>query len=285
LNKTKLVSVLSRGYGRKSSGYYRVSTQSDFLKVGDEPLQIASKFPEINVAVSEKRTLGIKELLKVKSDVIILDDAFQHRWVKPGLSILLTKYNDLFINDSLLPLGRLREPKSCYLRADVIVVTDTPNPLLPLDEYRLIEQLSPAFHQKICFSYFKYLTPKALFSNDLPENIFKKDIVLVTGIAKSLSLLDYIENNNGKIRSHLKYKDHYKYKSNDVKKIIQVFNSISSTEKLILTTEKDAVRLKKFEKLFANVNIFYIPIEVKFHGKTNFNSLLLTYVEENNFNS
>lgn len=273
---------MSRGYGRKTNGFLKVNPDSDYLNVGDEPLQIASKFPAASVAVSEKRSFGIKELLKEKIDVVILDDAFQHRWVKPGLNILLTKYNDLFINDNLIPLGRLREHKSCYLRADLIVVTDTPNPLLPLDEHRLVEQISPMFYQKVCFSYFKYLQPKSLFTDD-KKTLENSSIILVTGIANSHSLIEYIESEKGKIKHHHNFRDHYNYKTKDIKKIIQSFSSISNSDRLILTTEKDAVRLKKYKEYFDGIPIYFIPIQVKFHGKTNFNSLINEYVEENNF--
>lgn len=281
LIKSKSVSVLSRGYGRITNGFFKVNSDSDYLDVGDEPLQIALKFPTASVAVSEKRSFGIKELLKEKIDVVILDDAFQHRWVKPGLNILLTKYNDLFINDNLIPLGRLREHKSCYLRADLIVVTDTPNPFLPLDEYRLVEQISPMFYQKVCFSYFKYLQPKSLFTDD-KKTLENSSIILVTGIANSHSLIEYIESKKGKIKHHHNFRDHYNYKVKDIKKIIKSFSSISNSDRLILTTEKDAVRLKKYKEYFDGIPIYFIPIQVKFHGKTNFNSLINEYVEENN---
>ena len=283
-NNSKEVSVLSRGYGRKSKGFLNVSSHSTAKIVGDEPLQIASKYPNVCVAVCERRVFGIMKLLKQKVSLILLDDAFQHRWVQPGLSILLTKYDNLFVNDVLLPLGSLREHKEGYSRADIIVVTGTPNPLLPLDEYRLIEQISPSHNQKVCFYYVKYLDARSIFSEQKIDLKYK-EILLLTGIENPTALLDYLEDTNKKIACHLKYRDHYDYKERDIKKIISKFNSITSTEKLILTTEKDSFRLLKFEKLFNGIPVCCIPIEVGFQGKkSNFDSLILKYVEKNNFN-
>jgi len=285
INNSKKVSVLSRGYGRKSKGFLNVNSDSPANKVGDEPLQIVSKYPEVAVAVCERRVSGIMKLLKQKVSLILLDDAYQHRWVQPGLSILLTKYNNLFINDTLLPLGSLREHKKGYSRADVIVVTGTPNPLLPLDEHRLKEQISPKLNQKICYSFVKYLKPKSIFSDETVD-LKNKDILLLTAIENPYSLINYLDESGFKIASHLRYRDHYNYRDNDLKKIISTFHSITSTEKLILTTEKDSFRLLKFEKLLEGITICCIPIEVGFHGKkSDFDSLILNYVEENNFNN
>jgi tetraacyldisaccharide 4'-kinase len=284
IDESKKVSVLSRGYGRKSKGFINVNSNSTSDLVGDEPLQMASKYPNICVAVCEKRVLGIMNLLKQKVNLILLDDAFQHRWVEPGLNILLTKYDNLFINDTLMPLGSLREHKKGYSRANIIVVTDTPKPLLPLDEYRLREQIAPAFDQKVCFSHINYLNPISIFSNQ-KINMVNKEILLLTGIGNPSNLLNYLEESNIEISKHLKFRDHHNFKNKDIKKIITSFNSIKSTEKLILTTEKDSYRLLKFENQFEGISICFIPIEIKFHGKkSDFDSLILNYVEKNSFN-
>ena len=190
---------------------------------------MASKYPNICVAVCEKRVLGIMNLLKQKVNLILLDDAFQHRWVEPGLNILLTKYDNLFINDTLMPLGSLREHKKGYSRADIIVVTDTPKPLLPLDEYRLREQIAPAFDQKVCYSHINYLNPKSI--------------------------------------------------------IFPPFNNLTFVFLFVLTYLKDSYRLLKFQNQFEGISICFIPIEIKFHGKkSDFDSLILNYVEKNSFN-
>ena len=273
------VAVLSRGYGRDSRGFKWVSEKSFVKEVGDEPLQIVRKFPEVRVAVSESRNKGIQHIIDEECDLILLDDAFQHRWVKPGLNILLTTYDNLFIKDYLIPFGNLRESKNNFKRADVIVVTKTPYPLLPLDEYRLKEQLSPFFHQKLCYSYLKYLLPIDMFSGD--DVSFKgKKVVLLTAIASAHNFRDYVSSQSNIVR-HFEFKDHYNFKKKDIKKIIDYFNKIDSEEKLILTTEKDATRLAIFENYFKGITLAYMPIEVKFQGKTNFNELILKYVKQN----
>ena len=277
-NKNK-IAVLSRGYGRDTSGFKWVKSDSFVKDVGDEPLQIIRKFPEIRVAVSESRNVGIQNLIQDECELIVLDDAFQHRWVKPGLNILLTTYDNLFINDHLLPFGHLRESSKRASRADIIVVTKSPHPLLALDEYRLNEQISPFFHQKLCYSYIDYLTSKYVF-NDKQVKIDNKKIVLFTGIASSTKIIDYVSS-KAELCEHFEFRDHYHYKKRDILKIIDCFKKIDSEEKLILTTEKDAARLDLFENYFDGLPVAFLPIQVKFQGKTNFNDLILKYVEQN----
>ena len=281
-NRNK-VAVLSRGYGRDSRGFQWVTNKSIVKDVGDESLQIARKFPEINVAVSESRNKGIQEIIHKECDLIILDDAYQHRWVKPGLNILLTTYDNLFINDNLLPYGRLRESKKNFSRADIIVVTKTPYPLLPLDNYRLKEQISPFFYQKLCYSYLEYQKPVSLYAKK-SVSIEGKVVILMTAIASAGLLKEYIDS-KANVIEHFKFKDHYRFKKKDIKKIIDSYNKIDSQEKLILTTEKDATRLALYENDFKGIDIVYLPIEFKFQGKTNFNELILKYVEQNRVDS
>tara|TARA_B100000886_G_C20418400_1_gene490320 strand:- start:1086 stop:2159 length:1074 start_codon:yes stop_codon:yes gene_type:complete len=283
INNRDKVAVLSRGYGRDSRGFHWVTKKSSANEVGDEPLQIANKFPEINVAVSENRNKGIKEIIRKQCDLILLDDAYQHRWVKPGLNILLTSYDNLFINDNLLPYGRLRESKNNFSRADIIVVTKTPHPLLPLDEYRLKEQISPFFNQKLCFSYLEYQKTVSLYTKK-SISIEGKNVVLVTGIASADLLKEYVYS-KANIIQHFEFKDHYNFKKNDIKKIIDSYNKIDSLEKLILTTEKDATRLMTYENHFKGIDIVYLPIKFRFQGKTNFNELILKYVKQNRVDS
>lgn len=281
-NRNK-VAVLSRGYGRDSRGFQWVTNKSVVKEVGDESLQIARKFPEINVAVSESRNKGIQEIIHKECDLIILDDAYQHRWVKPGLNILLTTYDNLFINDNLLPYGRLRESKKNFSRADIIVVTKTPYPLLPLDNYRLKEQISPFFYQKLCYSYLEYQKPVSLYAKK-SVSIEGKVVILMTAIASADLLKEYVDS-KANVIEHFEFKDHYKFKKKDIKKIIHSYNKIDSQEKLILTTEKDATRLALYENDFKGIDIVYLPIEFKFQGKTNFNELILKYVEQNRVDS
>ena len=274
---------MSRGYGRDSRGFQFVTNKSIVKDVGDESMQIARKFPEINVAVSESRNKGIQEIILKECDLILLDDAYQHRWVKPGLNILLTTYDNLFINDNLLPYGRLRESKKNFSRADIIVVTKTPHPLLPLDEYRLKEQISPHFNQKLYVSYLEYQQPISLYTEKI-VSIEGKEVILITAIASANLLKEYVDSKANVIQ-HFEFKDHYNFKKKDIKKIIDSYNKIDSQEKLILTTEKDATRLVIFENYFKGIDIVYLPIKFKFQGKTNFNDLILKYVEQNRVDS
>ncbi len=283
LGQEKKTSVLSRGYGRKSKGFINVKPSSNAKIVGDEPLQIARKFPDSKVAVCENRIDGISKLSAEDAGVLILDDAFQHRYVKAGLNILLTKYENLYIDNYLLPSGNLRESKSQSKRADIIIITNSPKPLLPLDEYRLNEQIFPKSNQKLFFSSVYYLGLKSVFSDEKIE-LKGKNVLLLTGIANSANIIDYISDKS-KIIKHLEYPDHHTYRVKDIKNIIREWNSIESTEKLILTTEKDAVKLQLFESKFEGVKMCYLPIEIKFQGKNNFNDLILNYVEENNFDN
>ena len=277
------VAVLSRGYGRNSKGFQWVKNTSLVKDVGDEPLQIAKKFPKVNVAVSESRNNGIKEILLKECDLILLDDAYQHRWVKPGLNILLTTYDDLFVNDFLLPYGKLRESKKNFNRADIIVVTKTPYPLLPLDEYRLKEQISPFFNQNLCYSYLEYQKPVSLYTKK-SVSIEGKNVILLTAIASADLLKEYVDS-KANVIEHFEFKDHHNFKRKDLVKIINCYNKIDSQEKLILTTEKDATRLVLFENYFRGIDIVYLPIKFKFQGKTNFNELILKYVEQNRVDS
>jgi tetraacyldisaccharide 4'-kinase len=279
----KKTSVLSRGYGRNSTGFVMVKPTSNAKIVGDEPLQIARKFPDTDVAVCEKRTVGIEKLNKNSQEILILDDAYQHRYVNAGLNILLTNYDSLYINDYMLPSGNLRESKSQSKRADIIIVTNSPKPLLPLDEYRLNEQIFPHPNQKLFFSSVYYLDPKSVFTDEKVE-LQSKDVILLTGIANAKRILDYVSE-RATVVQHLEYADHHCYKDKDVKNIIRHWNSVKSAEKLILTTEKDAVKLQLFKSKFEGVTICYIPIEIKFQGKNNFNDLILKYVKENSFDN
>ena len=275
--------ILSRGYGRNTKDFKSVFANSKVIHVGDEPLQYAQKFQDVSVAVQEDRVRGIKQLTKDGVALIVLDDAFQHRWVQPGLNILLTSYANLYIDDFLLPVGKLREGKLSALRADIIVVTKVPKALLPVDKNRLIEQIAPWPHQQLCFSYYDYSHPVHIFTKEeLPLD--EQQILLLTGIADAQSIKDYLI---GKVEvlEHLKYKDHHPYSIKDVKKIIEVWEKVKSSKKLILTTEKDAVRLQEYKEELNDISICYLPLNVRFHEGEKFNNLVLSYVRENTRNS
>jgi tetraacyldisaccharide 4'-kinase len=286
------LAVLSRGYGRRSSVFKLVDENSLAAEVGDESLQIKRKFKEITVAVSGSRVKGINKILSIvpETDLILLDDAFQHRYVSPTINILLTEYSKLFLNDYVLPSGNLREFSSGASRADIIIVTKTPAVFSPLDRRFLIEKINPKPYQNIYFSYTCYGNlislnndQKSPFSN---EFYFERNyhILLITGIANSTNLYYYISNQTKDVK-HLGFSDHHKYTVKDVQQIKTVFDNITKSKKIILTTEKDAMRLKapELQEIVQNLPIFYIPVEVKFHGEdeTNYLNQLSNYVGKN----
>ncbi len=286
------IATLSRGYGRTTKGYVLSDTQSTATDIGDEPLQFKKKFREIRVAVDSKRVRGIKKLKEEfpSLQTILLDDAFQHRAVKPGLSIVLTDFSKLFTSDFMLPSGNLREFRTGIKRADIIIVSKCPEILLPIERKRLITEINPLPYQQIYFSFLKYgeFIP---FNEDI-TNLFSKEyyfdrnysVVLLTGIANTASLEYYLKN---KVKNIIpaKFSDHHSYTKNDLQSIQKIFNNIASSNKIILTTEKDAMRLKnpEFSNILKTLPLFYIPIEIEFHDKdkNTFNEQVLHYVRTN----
>ena len=288
------IATLSRGYGRKTSGFLLAEPGSTTFEVGDEPKQFRHRFPEeVPVAVDGKRNRGIKKLRQAFPDlqVIVLDDVFQHRSVKPGLNILLTDYSQLFYTDQMLPTGNLREPKSGARRADIIVVTKTPAIFSPLERKRIIKDIRPQPYQHVYFSYIRYgnFVP---FGNKPGRRLISKEfyferkysIVLLTGIANSHSLEYYLKD---KVKQLIpfRFKDHHEFSERDIKRLREIFDGISSENKLILTTEKDAMRLEKpgLKELLEGLPLFYIPIEIAFHDKEEeaFDQQILDYVRSN----
>ena len=209
------------------------------------------------VAGQEDRVKGIKKLIKEGVGLIVLDDAFQHRWVQPGLNILLTTYNNLYIDDFLIPVGKLREGKLSALRADVIVVTKSPKALLPVDKKRLIEQIAPWPHQQLCFSYYDYSHPVHIFNKE-EVPLDEQQILLLTGIADAQSIKDYLIGKVEVVRA-FRIQRSSSYSRKDVKKIIEVWEQVKSSKKLILTTEKDAIRLQEYKEELQDISICYLP--------------------------
>ncbi len=282
-----VIGELSRGYGRKSKGFIIVSRRSQAKFIGDEPLQLAKKFDGIKVAVDGNRKRGIQQLIQKYPDLdlILLDDAFQHRYIKPGLSILLTDYHHLFTEDYLLPSGTLREFPYGARRADIIIVTKTPKIFSPITRRRILEDINPGTHQKLLFSYLKYSDPLPVFEsqqNIYPEKV--KDILLITGIANNDLLCEYLQRRCSELVV-MKFPDHYLFKEQDIKIIVKRFNDFLSKKKVILTTEKDVMRLKtpEFSTFLKNLPLFYLPVEIEFHGddKEIFNNYILNYVGQN----
>ena len=268
LSKYIKVATLSRGYKRKTRGYLEVRSNSNALEAGDEPVQYKKKFSDVMVAVAEERTLAIPQMLIADPGIqtILLDDAFQHRSVKPGLNILLTDYNNLFTRDFLLPSGRLREWRSAYKRADRIVVTKCPNNLSPEERQELILEIRPEYHQKIFFSTYKYLDPYSLFN---PENKIQlgedHQVLVICAIANTDFLMQYL---GGVVEysAVLEFEDHHYFNESDITKLQRIYKGIEGSNKIILTTEKDATRLNllKGSLLPDDLPIFVLPIEVQF---------------------
>jgi tetraacyldisaccharide 4'-kinase len=269
------VAVLSRGYKRKTKGFQLLNKNHSAEDVGDEPLQFFSKFNDINVAVDADRTNGIKELLSnVNPEVILLDDAYQHRKVKAGFYILLTKYNDLYCNDFLLPTGNLRESSSGAKRADIVVVTKCPDHL-EKNEMKLIEnKLRLLPNQKLFFSKIEYNQSLKGEGDELLLSELKTDVVLVTGIANPISLITYLNEKEVSF-THLEYADHHHFSEQDISKIKKEQTKLQSDKKIILNTEKDYVRLKgKLE------NLYYLEIYNSFLvNESGFDEEIKSYVK------
>lgn len=283
------IAVLSRGYKRKSKGFVLADNTSKVADIGDEPKQIKLKFPKVKVAVDKKRVDGVKKILnKTNSNLIILDDAFQHRWIDPGLSILLIDYNRPVLEDKFLPLGELRESPTEIKRANIVLITKTPRNIKPIEQRIFEKDLNIFPYQKMFFTTMKYgklnpVFPKHanfILLDDCIENDI--EIILITGIAQPKSLVDYI-NSKKEIEQHIMFPDHHNYTKKDIIKIERMFDEVKAKQKIIITTEKDAVRFeeKEFsEKLKANM--FYIPLEIEIldNNKKEFNKTILTFVRK-----
>jgi len=250
------VATLSRGYKRKTRHFILASENSTAMEIGDEPRQIKQKFPEIQVAVDRKRVHGINELMKniPELEVIILDDAFQHRYVKAGLSILLIDYNRPLSEDYLLPSGRLREQSFEKRRANIILITKCPDRLKPIERRIVVKDLKIYPFQHLYFTKIKDNDPQLVFrisSNPCTREEIKKmkpQILMVAGIANPRSFKKFIRNYSTNIKE-LVYPDHYEYKPKDINNIISAFQALEGIEKIIFTTEKDAMRLQKFKDI------------------------------------
>lgn len=289
------VAILSRGYKRKTRGFYIVEPTSKVRQVGDEPLQVKFKFNDLTVAVDAKRVRGIQKLMALpnKPNVILLDDAFQHRYVTPGVNILLTDYSRLITKDSLLPYGRLRESASNKSRASIIIVTKCPTEIKPIDERIITKELEIKPYQSLYFSKIEYGSLIPVFPSDVSLKsvvlVEGLTILMVTGIANPSSLKDYLKLGSHDIQEMI-FPDHHQYTSKDLDRITTKFDSIVSGRKIIITTEKDMVRFRDFGTVSEIIrkNMYFIPLKISFlndAGK-DFNRKILNYVRENksNFN-
>ncbi|MBO4720598.1 MAG: tetraacyldisaccharide 4'-kinase [Prevotella sp.] len=294
------VAVLSRGYKRKSRGFLMATPETPMRDLGDEPYQMKQKYPEIVVAVDAKRTRGIENLIsgaytEKEVDAILLDDAYQHRYVKPGLNILLVDFHRLIIHDKLLPAGRLREPVKGKDRADIVIVTKCPKTLNPMEFRVLTKQMNLYPYQQLYFTTIKYEPLRPLFPEvpDVPSNpglpsiLAGKNILLLTGIASPKQIYYDLKAYTPNIHP-LRYGDHHNFKKKDIKKINETFEALPAP-KLIVTTEKDAVRLKDVEGLTPETrrSLYVLPISIEFmlQGEELFNEKIIGYVRKNPRNS
>lgn len=263
------VATLSRGYKRKTKGFLRVERNNTAEQVGDEPLQFKRKYPDITVTVAESRTFAIPQIVQEQPDmqVVLLDDAFQHRSVKPGLNVLLTEFSHPFTKDYLLPSGRLREWRSAYARADVIIVSKCPPKVTEAERDQLIGDIKPLSHQQVFFSYYDYAAPYFIYNPRYRAKLAPDvDVLLICAIARTDYLVSYLEQEVNSI-SILEYEDHHFFTETDVRRLQGSFEKLESEKKIILTTEKDAMRLDLHRKFLMDnkLPVFALPVEVKFH--------------------
>lgn len=285
--------TLSRGYKRKTSGYVLATPKSTMREIGDEPWQMANKFKDIYVAVDEKRRRGIETLTSDSRtssvEVIILDDAFQHRYVKPGINILLVDYHRLIIYDRLLPAGRLREPLSGKNRADVVIITKCPKDLKPMEFRVLTKAMSLYPYQDLFFTTIDYDVPTAIFSDRKvsKDELKDKNVMLLTGIASPKQMVEDLKPACKSV-TPMCFSDHHRFTAVDVETIESAFRSIPEP-RMIITTEKDAARLHDTKGLSDDLkdNLYTLPIHVSFmlDGGGRFDNKILSYVQKNSRNS
>jgi tetraacyldisaccharide 4'-kinase len=297
LRKNFKVATLSRGYKRKTRDFRIASASSFVSEIGDEPLQIFRKFPDVMVTVDRNRVHGVKRILETDPnlEVIILDDGFQHRRITPGLSILLSDFERLIVRDHLLPYGNLRESKVNMRRADIILITKSPENITPIQRRLIVKEVDKAPYQNLYFTSLTYNNPVQVFeTDDNPEFSYnlaeasETGIVLITGIANPLPLREYLQDKFKEI-IHLSFPDHYNFKEKDILTMTSAYNDLKSLQKFLFTTEKDAVRLREFTNFTdpARSALFYIPVGIHFlnDDKDEFDNLILDYVRKNKRNN
>ncbi len=280
LSKTQKIAILSRGYGRKTSDYLEAKIDHLTFDIGDEPLQFKTKFPEITVAVDKRRVKGVLNLLydHPNTESIILDDAFQHRSIKSGLNILLTKYSNPYFNDQIFPIGSLRELKKGASRADIIIITKCQQNISEDEKLAFTKQISldiPVFFTKII-----YKKVYSIFDHSQIDLTPDLNILLITGIANTIELTQELKHRN-LLFKHLSYRDHYPFNEKDGINISEIFNKFADQNKIILTTEKDAMRLKNIKEL-SNLPIYAIEIQIDFlEKKDSFDKQIMDYARFN----
>ncbi len=264
------IATLSRGYKRKTKGFLIATPKDNVLSIGDEPAQFLQKFPDITVTVAENRMYAIPALIGKRPQIntVILDDAFQHRSVKPSLNILLTPYSRPFTKDFLLPMGRLREWRSAYQRADVIIISKCHKNSISSEEREQWKKEIPLLpQQKIFFSKYKYLDLYPLFE-EIPQNPIREEdinVLLVCALANADYLASHLEERYNRI-NRMEYTDHHLFSEYDISRINNLYQNWDLNNKIIITTEKDAERLKIHKKVILEhqMPIYVLPVEVQF---------------------
>ncbi|TJY37316.1 tetraacyldisaccharide 4'-kinase [Pontimicrobium aquaticum] len=272
LKREYSIATLSRGYKRSTKGFQIANNLSTAQTIGDEPYQLHHKFKEVTIAVDANRQQGVLKLQSLKKpDVILLDDAFQHRKVKAGLNVLLTPCNKLYVDDITLPTGDLREPISGAKRADIIVVTKCDKGISLEERNRIKNRLNPKSYQEVFFSTINY--SEYIFSNKKKVNLSELKataFTLVTGIANATPLVNFLEEEGYRFE-HLNFKDHHMFTDAEIKDL--------KKKQLILTTEKDFTRLSGKIDMH---KLYYLPIEAQVFESEKFNSLILNYLISSN---
>lgn len=288
------IATLSRGYKRKSKGYLLADETSTSYQIGDEPMQIKRKFPDILVSVDKKRVNGVKNLLKSEHgnnlDAVLLDDAFQHRSIKAGLSVLLIDYNRPITRDYIMPYGRLRESANEKDRANIIIVSKSPENMTPIDRRIIVKELDLLPFQSLYFTSLDYGNLEPVFKDDA-INIINDEwakenfsILLVTGIANPKPLKEYLETFSDNVEE-VQFPDHYSFATKDLEMIQSKFEKLEGENKIMVTTEKDATRFYDMDINQESIkkHLFFIPLRIKFlnDDKSKFDVKIMNYVRKN----
>ncbi len=283
------IATLSRGYKRKTKGYALASSQTTALEIGDEPMQFHIKYPNVSVAVGERRIEAIPQLIQdvPNLEAIILDDAFQHREISAGLNILLTDFSNLYCDDIFFPTGDLRDERRSAKRANIIVITKCPTNLSLEERDAIIDKIYPEQHQSIFFTSIAYDTPYHIYNPNKEWVLSLEDeVLLVCGIANPLPLKEYLHENTHTYYQ-ISYSDHHIFSIEDLNEMKEKFDQITSNSKLILTTEKDAVRLVKYTEELNEIPLYVLPIKPHFlfDAEIAFNKLVVDYIAQFHTNS
>jgi len=286
------VTILSRGYKRKTHGYLKADENSTVAQIGDEPKQMYRKFHgKVDMVVDEDRVHGIKKIIQEKADkqIVVLDDAYQHRSVVPRVNILLIDYNRPVHEDNMLPYGRLRESVKGVSRANIVVITKCPDDVKPVDRRILAKNIGLLPCQSIYFTKMKYLNLTKVFQEAVDEPVVTRNtqILLITGIATTNQLEDYVKKTYSENITHVKFQDHHNFKKKDILKITENFTNLSGEDRIIITTEKDSVRLMELDfHQELKKHMYYLPIKVDFvfNDQDELKKQILDYVAKDKTN-